>query len=79
MNPRGIEDPTLSQDDNLSTPVQLALLNQKLDITLANHGTRIEALERWKESKNTKTAAVVAPYLSAVLILLTLAGMLVWK
>jgi len=77
MSPQ--EAPIATTDDNLSTAVQLALLNQRIGHVVDVHDKRISALERWRENRGKATSAVISTVATVVAVLLTVVTLLQWR
>jgi len=70
---------SIDEETPVSNTVRLALIDQKLDLVIKDHDKRLTALELWKETKGRNAAAVVAPYIAGIGLIIGIAAMVNWK
>ena len=76
MNPK--TDETVPMQAR-STDVELALINQRLEIVINGHDKRITSLERWREGKGRNTIAILGCVFAGIACIVALAAVIQWR
>lgn len=76
MNPRETE---IVNPPTRGTDVELALINQRLEIVINGHDKRITSLERWREGKGRNTIAILGCVFAGIACIIALAAVIQWR
>jgi hypothetical protein len=78
MNPPQTETVTIDPPTN-TIAVQIAVLTEKVNQVIGDHERRISALENRRDQSGTRGAAIVAPFIAGIALVVLLADKVKWQ